>query len=260
MVMAGAMTSGGIKKGWLEDMMKAGALGSFDAVSIHTYNYSAQGRAHSPEAWLDFVKNVQRTLHNYNNDRDIPLYVSEMGWPTHTGPRGTAPAISAAYLGRLYLLGRTLPYLKGIWWYDFQDDGWKADYNENNFGMVRPDLTPKPSYYSLASVAALSARGRFIERIETEDPDLWALRFDGAIALWYAGDEEKRITLQTKSAKSPVRITEAGRNTVTRPWGARDWPQNSRAELISNEIDLVAGSTPIVIEGSLDGAGISLKH
>jgi hypothetical protein len=115
-VLGGAMTSGGIAKGWLEGMLKAGALKSLDEVSVHTYNYSETGRTRTPEAWAESMNKVQETLRKYSGGKDVPLNVSEMGWPTQIDRRGTPPEISAAYLGRMYLLARSMPWMKGIWW------------------------------------------------------------------------------------------------------------------------------------------------
>ncbi len=218
-VMAGAMTSGGIRKGWLDRMLAAGALTALDAVSIHTYNYSGRDRERTPEAWFDFVVKAEDAIKQANNGREIPLYVSEMGWPTHTGPRSTSPQQSAAFLARMFLLGRTLPYLKGIWWYDFQDDGWKPEYNENNFGMVRPDLTPKPSYHALASLSSLVAEGQFVSRIDSGNPDVIALRFrhrnQDVLALWSAqpaADHDFQVELQNAAT-----VQEVGRPAIAGP-------------------------------------------
>jgi len=132
----------------------------------------------------------------YSGGKLVPLQITETGWPTQIDRRGTPPEVSAAYLARLFLLARTMPFLKGVWWYDFQDDGWKADYNENNFGLVRPDLTPKPSYYALAGISTLAARGEFVAKLQTQSPDLWALKFrmpDGkeTLALWNGRDRHQ---------------------------------------------------------------------
>lgn len=262
-VMGGGMTSGGIRKGWLEQMLQAGALQALDAVSIHTYNYSSPGRGRTPEAWADFVAQAQATIQKHSGGKDVPLYVTEMGWPTHQAANGTPPAQSAAYLARMFLLARTLPYLKGIWWYDFQDDGWRAAYNEHNFGTVRPDLTPKPSYFALSDVAKIAGEAEFVERFDVGDPDLWALRFrlqDGrdVLALWsaHAEDEWKCHLTASGSDPQPVWIGEIGRGGTQREWGTRDWAADSRAALIPNELTVVVREMPWVVLGELSGVTV----
>ena len=156
-VYGGAMTPTGVRNGWLEKMLVEGSLPYMDVVSIHTYNYSKPGRERTPEAWAVWMQEVEDLIAKHNNGKQAPLYVTEMGWPNQIDKRGAPPRVSADFLSRMYLLSRTLPFMKGIWWYDFQDDGWNATYNEENFGIVRPDLTPKPPYFALAGVAGLVA-------------------------------------------------------------------------------------------------------
>ena len=200
-VIGGASTSGGVKKGWLEKIIQLGALDYCDAVSIHSYNYSDKFPERSPEACSDWMTDVQKMLRKYNNDVDVPFYVTEMGWPTHVGKAGTEPELSASYLVRLYLLARTSASFRGLWWYDFQDDGWKPDDNENNFGIVRPDLTAKPAYYVLSDISGLTAGGGFVDRLKTEDDNLRVLRFryqeHDFWALWSADDKSRQVILQT---------------------------------------------------------------
>ena len=220
LIMGGAMTSGGIRKGWLDRMLEAGALAACDAVSIHTYNYSGKDRSRTPEAWAEFCAQAEASLRKANQGRDVPLYVTEMGWPTHTAANGTAPQLSGAYLARMFLLGRTMPYLRGIWWYDFQDDGWRPEYNENNFGMVRPDLTAKPAYWVMKDVARFAAQCEFVRQVDTPDAQIHALLFrqhDGqsALALWSEAGEQ-RIRLHSTVPNAAVQIREVGRAAVER--------------------------------------------
>jgi hypothetical protein len=248
-VMAGAMTSGGIRKGWLDRMLAAGALQSLDAVSIHTYNYGEKDRARTPEAWLAFVEGVAGAVRKASGGRDVPLYVTEMGWPTHTGPRGSSPELSAAYLARMLLLARTVPSLKGVWWYDFQDDGWKAEYNEDNFGTVRPDGTPKASYWALASLSKLVAGATEVQRVDAGDPDVWVLRFGDALAVWYAGEGEKRVVLEAPGGLTTVRVAEAGRAGVETPWALREWASGGRHAESREWFGLSVGGNPWIVSG-----------
>ena len=178
LVIGGAPTPGGVRNGWLEQVVKLGGLQHCDILSIHSYNYGERSASRTPEAWLNWMSEVQQMLRKYNQDQDVPLLVTEMGWPTHVGKsNSTEPELSASYLARLYLLGRTLPYLRGIWWYDYQDDGWNPEYNEDNFGIVRPDLTPKPAYYVMADLASWIPRSTFLGSVQSPDEALRGVRF-----------------------------------------------------------------------------------
>jgi len=268
-VIAGGCTSGGVKKGWFEKIIQLGALDYCDAVSIHSYNYGSKFPERSPEACSAWMDDVQKMLRKYNNGKDVPFYVTEMGWPTHIGKRGTEPELSASYLTRLYLLARTTSSFRGLWWYDFQDDGWRRKYNENNFGIVRPDLTGKPHYYVLADISDLITRGEYIGRLKIKDGNLWVLRFRykqrDVWALWSSDDKERQVILQTKFPPKRLMIQKLGHRPYESGWGFRDWvgPQprlatgdagaGRKGEFISDRLSIVVGSRPFLISGDLAG-------
>lgn len=258
-VMAGASTSGGVKRGWLEGILKLGALDYCDAISIHSYNYNAKFPERGPEACSEWMTGVQAMLRKYNDGQDVPFHVTEMGWPTHVTRGGTDPQLSASYLARLYLLARTSPSFKGLWWYDFQDDGWNPKYNEDNFGLVRPDLTPKPPYYVIADISELVAKGQYIGRLTTGDERLWVLRFrrDGRDywALWSADDRDRQVILQTESPGRSVMIRQLGHDGQMSPWGFRDWVGRG-GERVPNRLSIVVGHRPFMISGDLSGVSV----
>lgn len=259
-VIAGACTSGGVKKGWLEDIVKLGALDSCDAISIHSYNYSDKFPERGPEACSTWMTGVQEMLRKYHGDKDVPFYVTEMGWPTHVTKHGTDPELSASYLARLYLLARTSPSFKGLWWYDFQDDGWDPQYNEDNFGLVRPDLTPKPAYHVLAHISPFVWQGQYVDRVTTADDNLWVLRFkmgrEDCWALWSADDQGRQVILQTESSAKPLMIRQVGHDAYLMQWGYRDWAGKADGAA-SNRLSIVVGHRPTLIGNDLAGVSVA---
>jgi hypothetical protein len=262
-VFGGAPTPGGVKNGWLDRMLAQGTLPFMDALSIHTYTYSETGRPRGPEAWAEWMAQVETLAQKYSGGQAVPLEITETGWPTEIDRRGTPPEVAAAYLTRLFLLARTMPFLKGVWWYDFQDDGWSAAYNEANFGIVRPDLTPKPAWFAMAGVSALAARGEYLGRVDAGDPDIWVLRFrqpDGAEtwALWSAHpDDGWQVTLQSpRTGAPPLTLREAGATALQREWGSRNWAEGRGAPLAPDRFDLVVRGMPWTIAGVPEGASV----
>jgi hypothetical protein len=252
-VVAGACTSGGVKKGWLEEIVKLGALDACDAISIHSYNYSDKFPQRGPEACSAWMTGVQEMLRKYKGS-DVPFYVTEMGWPTHVGKNGTDPELAASYLARLYLLARTSASFQGLWWYDFQDDGWKAEYNEDNFGLVRPDLTSKPAYDVLKNITPVVANARYVDRLATKDENLWILRFkignEDCWFLWSADDQDRQVILQTRSPAEPVMIRQTGHEPYVAQWGLRGWTSKDVA-FVPNRLSLVVGARPYLIGNDL---------
>jgi hypothetical protein len=261
-VIAGAATSGGVKKGWLEEIVKLGALDCCDAISIHSYNYSDPFPQRSPEACSAWMTGVQEMLRKYHDGKDVPFYVTEMGWPTHTTKGGTDPELAASYLARLYLLARTSPSFAGLWWYDFQDDGWNPEYNEDNFGLVRPDLTPKPAYYALKAIAPVVAYGQYVDRLATKDENLWVLRFkmgrEDSWVLWSADDKDRQVVLQTTAPRRYLILREVGREAGAMQWGYRDWVgKTDESQVIPDQLSLTVGPRPWIIGNNLSGVSVA---
>lgn len=259
-VIGGCPTPGGVRRGWLDKLVQLGGLDYCDMISIHTYNYGMKGFDRTPEAWLGWMVEVQTMLREHNNGMDPPFCVTEMGWPTHVGERGTSPELSGSYLGRLYLLARTLPSFKGLWWYDYQDDGWNPEHNENNFGIARPDLTPKPAYYVMADVSGLIRHGEYVDRLNTSDEHLWILRFNHAQediwAVWSGDDQDRQVILKTENPGQNLVLQKLGHKPINRRWGHRDWPRNRDREFNPHQLSVVIGHRPYLIKGDLSGMSV----
>jgi hypothetical protein len=55
-------------------------------------------------------------------------------------------------------------------WYDWKEDGSDPKEREHHFGMVYPDLKPKPSYTAGKALAETLAGYRFVRRVASESP------------------------------------------------------------------------------------------
>jgi len=84
-----------------------------------------------------------------------PLWITEFGYSTHSGPAGVDEEAQANYAVRAFLLARASPAVERVFWYDFQNDGEDRDEAEFNFGLVRRDRTPKPAYRAAKTTASL---------------------------------------------------------------------------------------------------------
>jgi hypothetical protein len=84
-----------------------------------------------------------------------PLWITEFGYPTHTGPAGVDDETQANYSVRAFLLARSSPAVERVSWYDFQNDGEDPAEAEHNFGLVRKNLTPKPACGAFKTMASL---------------------------------------------------------------------------------------------------------
>ena len=250
-IIAGAVSPYGLGTDFFETLVGLGIADHCDAVSVHPYIYATQPVEKSTaEACFERLQHFDRLLRDANGGEPVSLLVTEIGWPTHVGPGGSTRQRAANELARLHLLAATMPNLDGIWWYDFQDDGWNPTYNEDNFGMVRPDLTPKPAFHAYASIAGFLDGASFVDRIYVAD-GVYALRFDAdgetRLALWTtAGNAELILSTSTDVAGEPVAIEQVGHPPVTRRWLDRDWVKQPRNEVVPN-LSVVAGPRPTLL-------------
>lgn len=180
----------GIPWSYLEGVYAAGGKDAFDVMNVHPYRYPS-----SPEQrplYDDLVR--LRRLMEKHGDPAKPIWITEMGWPTHQGRRGVSEPRQSQMLARSYLLALQAG-VDVIFWYEFQAPEGRPDYNEHHFGIVHRDLKPKPAYTALATLArARPAGSKVLEqawRTAAVYHPSW-LRPDGktAWALWTAGKTE----------------------------------------------------------------------
>lgn len=182
-LIAGAATSAALSNGWLDRALMLGLLQHVDALSIHSYNFTAKSpKARTPEAWhaqtstwankLEHASTMVKqkpsratTINDTANPqaiRDKPLYVTEMGWPNHYGRFGISESMQAAYAARTFILARSIPNLHGLWWYGWQDKGRNYLESEHRYGITDPAQEYKMTGKLLAEQLRWLENSRFI--------------------------------------------------------------------------------------------------
>jgi polysaccharide biosynthesis protein PslG len=150
-VLVGAVSADGVRSGYLNQIVKRGVLDYADSLSLHAYVYRVPGFS-GPGAWVRWIESIEGELAALQG-KPISFYITEMGWPTNSGKNGVSEEKQAEYLGQVFVHAREMPFIKGIWWYDFQDDGSDSANPEHNFGIVREDFTEKPAYAEFRRVS-----------------------------------------------------------------------------------------------------------
>jgi hypothetical protein len=201
-VIGGAVTGGAVRGPWFGQMLAAGALSSADVISMHEYIYNHPGNGNSPETLLDHIDVAENTLRSYNGNQDFPLYLTETGWPTTS--TGTPADEIADFNAQTILLTPTRSFLKGLWWYDFQDNGTDPTNVEDNFGLVRADLSLKPGYLALSAVVRWMSGAQFSTRLATSDPAVDGVKFvlpngQQAMAVWRQGAGSSQVQIRGAS-------------------------------------------------------------
>ncbi|MET0286488.1 MAG: cellulase family glycosylhydrolase [Polyangiales bacterium] len=168
------------KMDWVKSFADHGGFSHCDGFSVHPYNHhdrdaSAEDVAH----WLDELNSVIKA----KTKKSVPIWVTEIGWPTHDGVGASTEAQSAQRLLKLNLLLAARSYIRGVWWYDLFDDGDNPREMEDNFGLIRIRGDKKPSYAALQLFLQRFKQAQFVKDVSKHD----------AIALQFKGSKGERL-------------------------------------------------------------------
>lgn len=170
---------------FIRDVFAAGGGAYMDAVSFHLYQV-----AYRPENELASYLQALRT---YIGSK--PVYLSEFGYPTHSGWPNISKNTQASYVSRMFLSALPDSQLCGLIYYDLKNDGTNIAEAEHNFGLLEFDHSPKPSYAALKNLI-LNTKGRRPLQADVNDGKYRQLFADSLQVLWsYEGTEHLQIPL-----------------------------------------------------------------
>lgn len=149
----------GNNKTYLQKMYDAGARGYFDRLGLHPYSgpRGPYAQYYDDTYRYNFGAMVEmKNLMEANGDAGKHIWVSEFGWQTGTaGEWPISEALQAQYIGDAYKrLMEEFPYVDAMMVYGLRNVGTNAADEQENFGMLRNDYTPKPSYAAYTNAAA----------------------------------------------------------------------------------------------------------
>lgn len=155
----------GINLPWITAMFRAGAGGYLDALAVNPYQNPSKAPPTQPPA-PGFEDRYRLTNAGAAHDLlsrlgypDMPIWFTEVGWSTGRVPAprfdGVAPQVQAEHLTEAVdLVRRNYPYVTHVFWFCLRDRD-DSTPNENGFGLLRLDETPKPSYAAFKAANAL---------------------------------------------------------------------------------------------------------
>ncbi len=148
----------------LVKVIKDGGLKNMDMLSIHPYSFDFKS---SPET-AQLRKRIQayrNTLKKYLG-KELPLYVTEFGWPTPPeGPMANSEEHQAQYMTRAGLI-MLAEDIKAIIPYCMGQPETRANEKEHFFGFVRKNKEPKPVLIAWANLNRMLEGSKYIG-------DLW---------------------------------------------------------------------------------------
>ncbi len=152
---------------WLSRMYDAGVVGYYDVLSTHPYQGPSDGIPELPDTGGYYIMNHIRAVYLMmvaRGEGEKPIWATEFGWSSHpntgTEPpwkRGVTEDQQADYLVRsLAQFSSQHPYVKNVFWYNDRNKA-TGDPQEDNYGILRRDLTDKPVYRALKSTLTTGA-------------------------------------------------------------------------------------------------------
>jgi GH35 family endo-1,4-beta-xylanase len=149
--MGGAQASNSDVDGvqFLQQLYADGAGSSFDAVGYHPYTFP-ETPLDANTAWseMDETAPSLRSVMTANGDGSKQIWITEYGAPTD-GPSGSYVSQASQSLMALeaYNYVRNTSWAGPLFWYTYQDSGISTTTNQNFFGLVKANGSPKIAYY-----------------------------------------------------------------------------------------------------------------
>jgi len=136
---------------WISTMLTRLRGTKVDGISVHPYvfgDHDATPRA--VQAWTRALS--AKVQESYRDS--LPIYVTEVGWPTHIGSGGVSDGLAAKHLVETYVRLRQLHDVRGVWWYGLKNKGTNQLEKEDNFGLTSQSGLIKPAGVAFKTLAA----------------------------------------------------------------------------------------------------------
>ena len=250
-VLLGGAVEGAGSTRWIEDLFDAGAGKYMDGLSVHPYVFHA-GKVGTPERLYGWLTRLVERLNDKPGGANMPLYITEIGWPNEIrGDKGISREVTRDYIARVLLSVRSVPQVKGVWWYTLQD------YDRGfvgSFGLLEKNGDPKPAYEALKDVAPLIRKATTVERLRA-DKDAWVLKLSGpdlkpTYAIWNPSDKPHQVVLRLDTTAPE------GFGRKSRAAGLKDQPTASMAQKSADRLRVKSNATPVLIEEDEGPVGV----
>lgn len=192
LILAGAVTSQGMDLGFADRLVESGILDHVDGLSLHPDVHCRSDERNTPENWIAWLRRINEDLKDKTrNQSAVPLYLTEMGWPSNDGRCGIDEKTQAAFLARSFFLAQTVPNIKGMWWNGLLNDGPDKADPEQNSGLLNQDLSVKQAYLTLKAISPTLHQFRYDPQKSREIDSQYLLRFargsEQIMVAWTAG-------------------------------------------------------------------------
>ena len=212
----------GFDPAFMEKFLGSGALDYLDAVTVHPYRDYKKPPESAAADYAKLRELIDRHASTAKRNK-IPILSGEWGYATHT--KGLPLETEAAFAVRQQLAN----LLNGVplsIWYDWKNDGEDPNEREHNFGMVWPDLKPKPAYVAIQTLTRELNGYGIGHRHDTSNANDFVIVLRNAtgetkLAAWTLG-EAHEVTLETSLSQSNATVVgSAGERAEVKLQGGR---------------------------------------
>ncbi|WP_146605050.1 sugar-binding protein [Jiangella anatolica] len=248
-LVAGALAPMDDWQAWVQEFVDLGGLDHVDAFSTHPYVFPGE-----PEAYLAHLQ-ILRSIFAAAGHADMPILITEHGWPTGTSPRAVSETVQARNLTRAQLLA-IANGVERYTTYDFKDDGTDSDELEHRFGIIRNEAdergayTPKPAYVANAILTRTIAGKPFL-REETPATGVHDVVLDAG-----SGDELHAAWATSGAQTSALAFSTTGAVTVTDLYGA----EHVLSPGTDGAVHVAVGPEPVYVSGPITGVEVSTTY
>ncbi len=200
-------------KNWYTQIAKLGVAARADGVAIHPYvpkesDYHPWAGSNGAERSAQQVISDEVTMQRLSGGKAIPLYITEIGWPTSTGAQGYPEQDAAGLAERSLLMFAALPYVRGVWWYDLVNDSTDKTNPEARFGLYRHrSYAPKPVGTAIRSLAPLLKNNSLVwSRQSNLNAGIVVLGRVGSPHPWIVAWKVQPLSKDQNSARAPYTV------------------------------------------------------
>ncbi|MGU3389484.1 hypothetical protein [Sphingomonas sp. M1A8_2b] len=184
---------------WTLDVLARGAAAQADGVSAHIYNHCANTANRTASEALGRLTTLHTKIAGANGGRDLPLYVTEWGWPAGTNTCSVSATRIATNVPQFLLHTAALPWVAGSWYYETKDSGIDPTNIQYNFGLYDANYAAKSAQCAFADASAVIADAKAMA-VQSVDTGLTVIRVTTprglAIVAWSAvAGRQGRITV-----------------------------------------------------------------
>jgi hypothetical protein len=234
-VILGGATSG-VDTTFLETVFQKDGLQYMDILSLHPYT------GVSPEENDLIGKLIAARKLTEKYKKPLRIWITEVGYPTHTGANGFPEETQSNYLVRTYLQSLSSGLVDSVFWYWFGPDGPDETYSEDRFGIIRNDWSQKPGYIAYKTMTEQLQKGRYLGPVTADNKSLLGYRFQ-------VGSNQVTAIWSKKGWITSGLITNAGQiravlsNAITQSY--TPWQNIATLTFTESPTFIISGKEPI---------------